>query len=110
MQRPFCEIRTAGSGIGNAPALSNPRCPWQPAAPVGGIADLPPTNQVIQSPTRVPHVLLALAEGQFVDGIEDEDVVAVEINSSPRIDVADRVVVILGVAVCLRVGVVSQQL
>src|SRR5215469_17122394 len=110
MQRSFCEIRTAGSGIGNASALSNTRCPRQPAAPVGGIANLPPPNQIIHGSTRVPHVLLALTKRKFVDGIEDEDVVAVEVNSSPRIDVADRVVVVLGIAVRLRVGVVGQEL
>src|SRR5437588_933496 len=105
-----CGVWPTWTCVGHIAALTNARRPGQAAAPIGGVADLPSTDDVILRLAGISHVLLAPAEWQFIDGIEDPDVVAVEIDSSPGIDVADRVVVILRITVRLGVGIVGQEL
>src|ERR1700741_3445672 len=105
-----CGVWPTWTCVGHIAALTNARRPGQAAAPIGGVADLPSTDDVILRLAGISHVLLAPAEWQFIDGIEDPDVVAVEIDSSPGIDVADRVVVVLRIAVRLGVGIVGQEL
>jgi len=102
-------VRTARAGVGHRTALANTGSPRQATAPVGGIAQLPPTYRVVKCPAGVAHILLALSEGQFVNRVDYPYAVAGEVHRSPRNLVTDRVVAV-GVVVGVGIGVVGDEL
>src|SRR5713101_7854674 len=57
--------------------------PRQSATPVGSVAQLPSTHQIVPSAADVSHIRLAFTERQLVDGVEQKRVVAAEIDRGP---------------------------
>jgi len=102
-------VGATDAGILFASALSETGSPGQTAAPIAGVTQLPSAHNIVHGSAGIAHELLALSEGQFIDGVEDPYMVPVEIDRPIRNPMIDRIVVIV-IVVGVREGVVSQEL
>src|SRR5215470_8219556 len=108
MKRSTAAVWTTDTHILLTSAFCNGGSPRQPAAPVCGVADLPSANQIIHRSTTGEE-LLALAEREFVNRVQNPYVVAIEVHRTPS-DGVVRSVVVAVIVIGMRVGVMGQEL
>src|SRR5206468_3862300 len=79
------------------------------AAPIRSVGNLPTTDYKVGGATDAGHVLFAATEGQFIDGTNHKNVVSAEVVGAVA-DLRIHREVIIVVVVCMREGVVREEL
>src|SRR5580658_4383940 len=103
------EVRTAWAGIFDQAAFADARSPWETAAVVQCVGQLPSADQQVLQAVGVAEHPLAFADREFVHRADHEDAAAVVLIGTVRKLRIDGVVVgVVGVGVA--VSVVGQEL
>src|SRR5260370_42034900 len=91
--------------MGNVAALPEVGSKGQTAAVIQRVRKLPAANNEILHSAGIAHELLAPAERQFIDGVDHENMIAVEVVWTPRkFLINGEIAIVIVISICVRIG------